>query len=110
LKKAFCEPGNVTFCPPIALADMFALKGAKGVLEIHRSPENGGDHIYESVTELEKDFADGSLHPSDLKTAAIAVMGTVMEELAAGLKADGDAIKAGKTLKAFQKKAAKQKK
>jgi tyrosyl-tRNA synthetase len=110
LKKAFCEPGNVTFCPPIALADMFALKGAKGVLEIHRSPENGGDRIYESVTELEKDFADGSLHPSDLKTAAIVVMGTVMEELAAGLKADGDAIKAGKTLKAFQKKAAKQKK
>lgn len=111
MKKAFCEPGNVKFCPPISLASVFAIgAGNQGSLTVNRSPENGGDREYKSIAELEKDFADGSLHPGDLKAATTHVMVALLEKLAAGIKADQTAVKATKDLKAFQKKLSKMKK
>lgn len=105
MKKAFCEPGNTSFCPPIAVAKEFAL--AKGELLIQRSSENGGDRVYRVVDELEKEFSDGSLHPGDLKASVSTIMLGVLEQLAKTLKSDKDASKAMKDLKAFQKKSKK---
>ena len=105
--KAFCEPGNVAYCPPIALASTFAL--ADGEWIVKRSPENGGDATYKSRQEIEKDFESGGLHPGDLKSAAAAVMVKLLEKLSAGIKENGEATKAAKTLKAFAKKMAKNK-
>merc|ERR1711935_1055570 len=39
MKKAFCEPGNIKFCPPIVLS--MALGPPEVVIK--RSSENGGD-------------------------------------------------------------------
>jgi len=106
MKKAFCEPGNIDFCPPIALAMAFGPKE----LVIHRSPDNGGDVTYKSKEEIETDFKSGSLHPGDLKASSTAIMIQVLEKLSSALKTDSDAAKASKALKAFQKKMSKKKK
>ena len=112
MKKAFCEPKNITFCPPIALASAFAFgftEDATGELKISRSPENGGDVVFTKRAEIEASFADESLHPGDLKAAASALMVSTLEKLSGAIKADGDATKAGKSLKALAKKLAKKK-
>ena len=113
MKKAFCEPGNVSFCPPIALASAFAFEfstdSTGGEFTIKRSPENGGDVIYKSRSELETAFSDESLHPGDLKAAASSLMVEILEKVANGIKADNDASKGVKAMKALQKKLAKKK-
>ena len=113
MKKAFCEPGNVAFCPPIALASVFSFDlgiVGNGSVIIKRSEENGGDIEYKNAEEIVKSFSDGSLHPGDLKAASSAIMVDVLDKLAIGIKADGEASKSGKALKALQKKMAKRKK
>jgi tyrosyl-tRNA synthetase len=111
MKKAFCEPGNISFCPPITLASAFSFgEGNEGSFLVHRSADNGGDQVYQTSSEVEKEFADGTLHPGDLKAATTALMFGILEKVAAGIKADGEATKASKTMKAFQKKMAKSQK
>ena len=113
MKKAFCEPENVAFCPPIALDSVFAFDlgiVGSGSVTVKRSEENGGDIDYKSSEEIVKTFSDGSLHPGDLKATSSSIMVEVLEKLASGIKADGEATKAAKTLKALQKKMAKRKK
>uniref|UniRef100_A0A7S2EDR4 tyrosine--tRNA ligase n=2 Tax=Ditylum brightwellii TaxID=49249 RepID=A0A7S2EDR4_9STRA len=109
MKKAFCEPGNIEFCPPIMVATTFGLGGKSQIL-IHRSEENGGDVTYSTKDELERDFESGALHPGDLKAAASALMVETLDKITAGIKADADVTKASKALKAFEKKMSKKKK
>lgn len=127
MKKAFCEPGNVDFCPPIELVVHFGgltdekEGGASGGddgggedasnngVTVKRSAENGGDTTYRSRSELVADFAAGALHPGDLKAAASAIMVEVLTKVGESIKADADAAKGVKALKAFEKKMAKQK-
>jgi tyrosyl-tRNA synthetase len=106
MKKAFCEPGNIGYCPPITLANTFNTSD----IEIKRSPENGGDVIYKTQAEMESDFEKGALHPGDLKAAASAIMVAVLDRISSEIKADKDATKASKALKAFAKKMSKKKK
>lgn len=106
MKKAFCEPGNISFCPPIVLANEFALCH----IEIKRSSENGGDVIYKDQAGMKADFEKGALHPGDLKAAASTIMVSILDKISTKIKGDKDTVKASKTLKAFAKKMAKKKK
>lgn len=113
MKKAFCEPGNVDFCPPIELLAYFGgLDGGdnKEGVTIARSAENGGNVTYTTKAAILQDFGSGALHPGDLKGVITGVMVDVLTKMSAEIKADGDAAKGVKALKAFEKKMAKQKK
>ena len=111
MKKAFCEPGNVEFCPPIELLAYFGgLDGDGEGVTISRSPENGGDVTYTTKSAVRKDYESGALHPGDLKGATSTIMVQVLTKMSNEIKADKDAAKAVKALKAFEKKMAKQKK
>ena len=109
MKKAFCEPKNIGFCPPIALASAFSFgfSGSSGELIIKRSAENGGDIVFKSIEELEASFADESLHPGDLKAVTSQIMVSILDKITSGMKADPDTLKASKSLKALHKKLAK---
>jgi len=109
MKKAFCEPKNIEFCPPISLASAFTFGFAdsNGKLTIKRSADNGGDIVFESKSDLEARFADESLHPGDLKTATSQVMVAILDKISASIKGDSDATKASKALKAAAKKLSK---
>ena len=112
MKKAFCEPGNTSYCPPISVVSAFSFgfaQDSNGEVIICRSEENGGDRTYINKAEIEMDFQSGALHPGDLKEAASRKMVEVLEALSNAIKADGEANKAGKTLKACAKKMSKKK-
>lgn len=110
MKKAFCEPGNVSFCPPIAVASVLSFDLTSGAFTVKRSDANGGDISFANCEEVSASFADGSLHPGDVKAATSALIVEILDKLASAIKSDGDASKAAKGLKALQKKLAKQKK
>lgn len=112
MKKAFCEPKNTKFCPPISLASVLAFGldvDSTGEFTICRSAENGGDMTFKCRAELEASFGDESLHPGDLKAAATKLIVASLEDLAARIKKDDDSNKAAKVLKALHKKIAKKK-
>ena len=75
IRKAYCPAKQVEFNPVMEIARyvLFARPGFKLVVE--RPAKYGGTVVYESPVELERDFAEGRLHPLDLKNA-------VAEELA----------------------------
>lgn len=114
MKKAFCEPKNIEFCPPISVAAAFSFgltADSVGTLEISRKEENGGNVSFTSRGELEAAFAQGEevLHPGDLKGVVTSIMVSQLEKLAGAIKADGEASKASAALKALAKKQAKNK-
>ena len=104
MKKSFCEPGNLSFCPPIALSSLFALKYGPGVVAITRSSENGGDVTYHDRDAIAADFASEKLHPGDLKDFAAKTMVDVLQSITDGIKADRDGANNRKILQAFAKK------
>lgn len=109
MKKAFCEPKNIEFCPPIALASAFTFgfAGIEGELTIKRSPDNGGDIVFKNRDDLEASFANESLHPGDLKAATSQIMVGILDKISAAIKSDSETTKASKALKAMAKKLAK---
>merc|ERR1719291_1260308 len=71
LKKAFCEPGNITdngvlsFCKFVIFP--VALKGEKFTIE--RPEQHGGNAYFEDYEDLEQAFGKEEIHPGDLKAA-----------------------------------------
>ena len=113
LKKAFCEPENVAFNPPLDLAKFLVAAKLLPALEIARSPENGGDKAYGAadLAAMTADFASGALHPGDLKPAVVAgLQATLLKPAADGGGDAPDAKKDAAALKALAKKLAKMKK
>merc|ERR1711862_803154 len=93
MKKAFCEPGNIEFNPPITLLSQFSLSNSSTTdaaaaaaaaattttnVTIERSEANGGNVTYACQKEIEDDFANNKLHPADLKNATSKVMVNVL--------------------------------
>merc|ERR1712156_976349 len=81
LKKAFCEPGNITdngilsFCKYVIIP--VALKGES--FTIKRSEEHGGNVSYATYQELENAFAKEEIHPGDLKSTVERYMNDLLE-------------------------------
>lgn len=81
LKKAFCEPGNITdngvlsFCKYVIFP--VALKGEEFLIE--RPDTHGGNQTYASFEDLEKEFAAEKVHPGDLKSAVEKYLNQLME-------------------------------
>jgi len=81
LKKAFCEPGNITdngilsFCKYVIIP--VALKGEKFVVQ--RSAEHGGDVSFSTYEELETAFAKEEIHPGDLKASVERYMNDLLD-------------------------------
>lgn len=69
LKKAFCEPGNVSDNGILSFTKfvIFPMMKADETFKIVRSPEHGGEVTYSNYEELEAAFAKQEIHPGDLK-------------------------------------------
>lgn len=83
LKKAFCEPGNITengilsFCKYVVIP--VVLKGKPFV--IHRPEEHGGEAQFNSFEELQTAFAEEKIHPGDLKSAVEKYLNQLLEPI-----------------------------
>merc|ERR1712223_724700 len=81
LKKAFCEPGNITdngilsFCKKLIFPVL--LKDEAFVIE--RKPENGGNVSFDTYEGLEEAFAKEQVHPGDLKAAVETYLNRLMD-------------------------------
>jgi len=71
LKKAFCEPGNITDNGILSFSKyvIFPVVLKKEKFVIERSEEHGGNAEYETYEKLEEAFAKEEIHPGDLKAA-----------------------------------------
>lgn len=71
LKKAFCEPGNITENGVLSFTKhvIYPLMKDGEVFTIKRSAEHGGDLVFPKYENLEKAFAAEEVHPGDLKSA-----------------------------------------
>ena len=69
--KAFCPAKEPVGNPVLEIARLI-LFPRRGKLMIPRDPKFGGDVVYESVNELAKSYANGELHPKDLKAGVTA--------------------------------------
>jgi tyrosyl-tRNA synthetase len=107
VKKAFCQPQNVTFCPLISLASI--LLSYRKELLVARKPDNGGDKAYTEAKPIWDDFESGALHPGDLKPAVGKMINAVMEVLRPGLKDDAALKKDQKELDNYIKSLSKKK-
>ncbi|XP_025156260.1 tyrosine--tRNA ligase, cytoplasmic [Harpegnathos saltator] len=71
LKKAFCEPGNITDNGVLAFSKhvIFPLFRDDEVFNIPRTAEFGGNISFTKYEDLETAFAKQEIHPGDLKNA-----------------------------------------
>lgn len=67
VKKAFCDPSNLAFCPPLSWVS--ALWMVESTFDVNRDISNGGDVSYKEYEAVKVDFQSGKLHPGDLKAA-----------------------------------------
>jgi tyrosyl-tRNA synthetase len=68
LKNAYCPPKTVENNPVLETARLAVFTNSKA-LTVVRPPKYGGTEVFESAAELQKAYADGHIHPLDLKNA-----------------------------------------
>ena len=69
LRKAFCPAKEVNYNPVLDWAEHIIFREEPAEFTIHRPAKFGGDVTYTTFEELKRDFAEGKLHPLDLKNA-----------------------------------------
>jgi tyrosyl-tRNA synthetase len=84
LKKAYCPAGEVQDNPVFALFRYHIIPRYETVV-FERPDKFGGDLECKNYAELESVFADGTLHPMDLKNGAAKYMNMLLEPVRAVL-------------------------
>jgi tyrosyl-tRNA synthetase len=81
IKSAYCPPQIVQDNPIIQLYELYIFPRFEEI-ELERPDRYGGDVCYDAFSELRLDYADGTLHPLDVKNGAI----TYIERLVAPIR------------------------
>lgn len=81
IRKAYCPKGVVENNPILQINKYIIFTKPNQVLKIERDIKYGGDIEFRNYDELEKTFAEGKLHPMDLKTATSKKLNEILEPL-----------------------------
>ena len=68
INKAYCQKGDLENNPILAITRLIVFPMFDEI-KIRRSEKFGGNIDYKKYSDLERDFEEGKLHPSDLKDA-----------------------------------------
>ncbi|KAJ2711283.1 Tyrosine--tRNA ligase cytoplasmic [Coemansia spiralis] len=84
--KAFCEPGNIVDNGVLqfARAVLFpasAMRTGTPEFVVQRKEEYGGNAVYSSFEDLERDYAEGKVFPGDLKNSVAAAMNDMLDPI-----------------------------
>ncbi|MBW2975491.1 tyrosine--tRNA ligase, partial [Candidatus Woesearchaeota archaeon] len=96
INKAFCPEGEIKDNGVLAFFKyviMVIKEDDKDKLTIRRPEKFGGNAVYPSYSELEKDFEDKRLHPMDLKAALVEELEKLTEPVRKALKGKEKLIK-----------------
>jgi len=88
IKKAFC-PEKVVENNPVMDIMRYHIFPRFGKIVIERDEKFGGDVEYESFEDLAKDYAEGSLHPLDLKISVAKYLNEILKDTRKKLKEMG---------------------
>ena len=84
IKKAWCEEGNIENNPLLEITKHVILHDYNE-LSVERPEKFGGNVTYEDFSQLENDFSNRKLHPSDLKQSVasylIKIISPIREKL-----------------------------
>lgn len=69
IAKAYCPPREVDGNPVLGIAKHLIFRGSEVEFQIDRPSKYGGPVTYLKYEELERDYADGKIHPADLKNS-----------------------------------------
>lgn len=100
MNKAFCPEKEISFNPVLDWAKKLIFQGEEKEIIIKRDKKFGGDLQFNSFGELERAFAEGNLHPMDLKN----FVADYLVELLAPVRADFSKGKLKKALKELESK------
>jgi tyrosyl-tRNA synthetase len=90
IKGAFCPEATVDGNPVLEYLKYIIFPKVEGV-EIRRSEANGGNVTYSSYDDLATDFANGTLHPGDVKPAAARALNIILQPVRDHFKNDANA-------------------
>ena len=78
IKKAFCPPKETEFNPILDWTKHLIFP-IKNKLAVSRKKEHGGNIVYSTFSQLEKDYKEGKLHPEDLKNSVAETLIDILE-------------------------------
>lgn len=79
LQNAFCPEREIEFNSVLDWCKHLLFSGEKYNLKVERPQKFGGEIEFSSFSDLEKTFAEGKLHPLDLKKAVAEALITLLE-------------------------------
>ena len=78
MSRAFCPERTIKFNPVLDIAKYIIFR-EKSVFTIERPSKFGGNIQFESYAQLESSYAEGKLHPMDLKSGVAVELGNILE-------------------------------
>ena len=78
MSRAFCPEKTVKFNPIMDICKYIVFR-EKSVLKIERPAKFGGNVDFQSFQELESAYAEGKLHPMDLKNGVATELADILE-------------------------------
>ena len=100
IKKAYCPEKKVEENPVLEYMRYIIFERKKEVV-VERPAKFGGNTSYGSYAALEKDFADGKLHPMDLKQTATKELDALLEPVRKKLEKNATAQKLSEQIRSF---------
>jgi len=79
LKGAYCPEKTAEGNPVMEMCEHFIFRDEKSALKVTRPAKFGGDVEFASYLELQSSYAEGKLHPMDLKSATAAALAKMLE-------------------------------
>lgn len=101
IKKAYCPPCIIEKNPIMDYVKHIVF-GKVEAFEVARKEQDGGPVTYTSYEQLEADYKDGKLHPSDLKKAVAAAINEFIEPVRRHFVQDANAKQLLAAVKAFR--------
>ena len=84
IKKAYCQQGDIERNPILELMKYHIFPRYESIT-IEKPEKFGGNVVYPSYAEMESAFADGKLHPMDLKSACVKYLNEILDPVRAVL-------------------------
>jgi tyrosyl-tRNA synthetase len=101
IKRAFCPPGQVQGNPVLDYTKHIVF-GKFTEFTVERKADNGGNITYHSYLALETDFAQGKLHPGDLKSALARVLNQLIQPVRDHFNHNPEALELFKQIESFK--------
>ena len=101
INKAYC-PAKIAKENPMLEYSKYLIFEKFNVMEIKRQEKFGGDLVIENYKELEKLYAEGKIHPADLKNAVAYYINEMIKPVRERFEKDNKLKKLSETVKGFE--------